>query len=390
MNGKRIILIPLLLLTLLLTGCSRFVIREYETVSPHAGQHTEETDEDVLTVQNYLSLKNAILTFVENGVEKGVIRTRDYSGEVEEDLSAAAYEVSKLDPLGAYAVDYMTHDCARFVSYYEIHISITFRRNVEQIGAIRRVGSNAALPELIDQALASYEPALTVRLSYYDGQDMEALVRDYYAFNPGKAMELPEVTVNVYPESGYVRIVELLFNYSESAEALLQKQEAVASNVRAAGEYVRYRSTGEGKLRLLYTYLQERFRYTPGLSSTPVYSFLCEGVAGDEGCAKSLQLVCEQIGLECHTVAGNRSGEPYSWNIVNVDDRYCHIDLFRALAEEADNLPFYADGELEDYYWDQDAFPGCPAAEPADAPGEPDEDGLTETSGETALETEET
>lgn len=383
MRGMRIVL-PLLI-TLFLTGCSRFVVREYETVTPHAGQHTAATDEDALTAQNYLSLKNAILALVENGVEKGVIRTQDYSGDVEEDLPAAAYEVSKLDPLGAYAVDYMTHDLVRFVSYYEIHISITFRRNVEQIRAIRRVSSNAALPELVNQALAAYDPALTVRLSYYDGQDMEALARDYYAFNPGKAMELPEVTVNVYPESGYVRIVELLFTYSESAEALLQKQDAVASNVRAAGEYVRYRSTGEEKLQLLYTYLQERFRYTPGLSSTPVYSFLCEGVAGDEGCAKSLQLVCEQIGLECHTVAGNRSGEPYSWNIVDVDGRCCHIDLFRALAEESNALRFYADGELDGYYWDRDAYPACPAAEPADAPGEPDETGLAEVSGETEL-----
>ncbi len=380
----------LALLCLLLSGCSRFVVQEYETVSPHAEQHVAAVDEDALTAQNYLSLKNAILSFVENGVENGVIRTRDYSGEVEEDLAAAAYEVSKLDPLGSYAVDYMTHDCARFVSYYEIHISITFRRNVEQIRAIRRVSSNAALPELIDQAMAAYEPALTVRLSYYDGQDVEALVRDYYAFNPGKAMELPDVTVNVYPESGYVRIVEVLFAYSESAESLLQKQEAVASNVRAAGEYVRYRSTGAGKLGLLYTYLQERFRYTPGLSATPVYSFLCEGVAGDEGCAKSLQLICEQIGLECYTVSGNRSGEPYCWNVVNVDGGYRHIDLFRALAEEESSLPFYADGELDDYYWDREAYPECPDDEAADAPVDSEESEAVEADGETGEEMEET
>ena len=380
----------LLLTVLLLTGCSHFVVQEYETVSPHAEQRTAEVDEDALTAQNYLSLKNAILSFVENGVEKGVIRTQDYSGEVEEDLSAAAYEVSKLDPLGAYAVDYMTHDCARFVSYYEIHISITFRRSADQIRSIRRVSSNAALPELVNAALAAYDPSLTVRLSYYDGQDLEALVRDYYAFNPGKAMELPDVTVNIYPESGYVRIVELLFSYSESAESLLQKQELVASNVRAAGEYVRYRNTEEGKLQLLYTYLQERFRYTPGLSSTPVYSFLCEGVAGDEGCAKSFQLVCEQIGLECRTVAGNRSGEPYSWNIVNVDGRYRHVDLFRALAAEAGALPFYSDGELDDYYWDREACPPCPDDEPAGAPAETDGETLTETAGETDEEIETT
>ncbi len=370
--------LPLLLLLLALSGCARLVTQEYETVQPHAEQPSTLEDEDALTCQNYLSLKNAILSLVRGGVEDGVIRTRDYSGDVEEDLNAASYEVSKLDPLGAYAIEYMTHDCTQIVSYYEIRIHITFRRTVEQIQSIRRVDSSTALSELIDQALADYAPELTLRLSAYDGRDLGALVRDYYAENPATAMELPELTVNIYPESGNVRIAELLFTYSEPAERLLEKREAVTDNVRAAGEYVRYRSSEEDKLQLLYTYLQERFSYTPGMSATPVYAFLCEGVAGDEGCAKSLQIICDQMGLECWTVVGNRSGEPYSWNIVCVDGRYRHVDLLRALLKGADPLPFFSDGELSDYYWDATQYPMCL---PEEAPGE-------EEGGEEALERE--
>lgn len=389
-------LVCLLLLALALAGCDRIIAREYVTVTPHVDQHTSREDEDALTAQNYLSLKNAILSFVEGGVEHGVIRTRDYTGEVEKDLAAAAYEVSKLDPLGAYAVDYMTHSCAQIVSYYEIHIDITFRRTLQQIQSIERIGTGAELPELLERTLAAYAPELTVRLGYYDRQDLEALVRGYYEANPATAMELPEVTVNLYPESGNARIVELLFDYTEPPEALLEKQDAVATSAHAAGEYVRYRDTERGKLQLLYTYLQERFSYRPGESSTPVYSFLCEGVAGNEGCARGLEVLCAQMGLTCETVAGNRSGEPYYWNIVGVDGRYYHIDLLRALLEDAETLPFYTDGTLADYYWDAERYPACPDEEtetageaetPEDAgiPGEPEAD----MEGETDTENEE-
>gem|GEM_PF-6446238 len=64
---------------------------------------------------------------MQNGVEHGVIHTSQYSGDVEEDLPAAVYEFSREDPIGAYAIDYITHDCTLIVAYYEIRIDITFR-----------------------------------------------------------------------------------------------------------------------------------------------------------------------------------------------------------------------------------------------------------------------
>ena len=72
----------------------------------------------------YKSLKNALRTLVQNGVEHGVIHTSQYSGDVEEDLPAAVYEFSREDPIGAYAIDYITHDCTLIVAYYEIRIDI--------------------------------------------------------------------------------------------------------------------------------------------------------------------------------------------------------------------------------------------------------------------------
>ena len=91
----------------LTTGCASLISREYTTVTPYVEQHTVEENEEALVAENYLSLKNAILSFVEDGMEHGVIRVYDYDGDVEADLAAATYEVSRADPLGAYAVDFL-------------------------------------------------------------------------------------------------------------------------------------------------------------------------------------------------------------------------------------------------------------------------------------------
>ena len=141
---SRRLIVPLLALLCLLSGCSAWRNDDYLSLSPHSTATTQTASPDAVTVENYLGLKNAILGFIREGQANGTIRVTNYDGDVEADLSEAAYEVSKLDPLGAYAVDYMTHDLARIVSYYEIHISITFRRTAEEI-AVHRPPRSAAL-----------------------------------------------------------------------------------------------------------------------------------------------------------------------------------------------------------------------------------------------------
>ena len=51
--------------------------------------------------------------------------------------SSAVYEVSRGDPLGTCAVDYMTYDYSKIVSYYEIHVHTTYRRTLEEIQSIQ-------------------------------------------------------------------------------------------------------------------------------------------------------------------------------------------------------------------------------------------------------------
>ena len=129
-------LLPVLLMTVLLAGCSHLLESRYISVKPHTETTSAGEDENLLTAENYLSLKNAILSLVENSVGEGVIRVSDYSGDLEEDLQKAIEEVSTEDPLGAYAVEEMHGECSLIVSYYEIRIYTEFRRTAEQIRSV--------------------------------------------------------------------------------------------------------------------------------------------------------------------------------------------------------------------------------------------------------------
>ena len=79
---KRWMIISLLALLLAaLCGCSRLVPSSYTLVTPHDAGAKSEPQSDVLTVRDYKTLKNALRTLVQNGVEHGVIHTNQYAGD---------------------------------------------------------------------------------------------------------------------------------------------------------------------------------------------------------------------------------------------------------------------------------------------------------------------
>lgn len=350
-------IIALLLLLCTLAGCS-LAPDEYLSVTPHMGSSSQSAETDAVPAENYRQLKRAILGFVSAGQTEGIIRVTNYSGNVEEDLTLAAYEVAKLDPLGAYAVDYMTHDCILIVNYYEIRIRITFRRTAREIASIEPVSSQVQLRQRLEKAVDQQESSLVLRMPNFRDPDVEAMVLNYCARNPGTVMETPQVSMSVYPDSGAARILEIDLLYTETPETLRAKAQAVRRSIAAAAEYIRYRETDRDKAELLFTYMMERFTYTEGHTPTPVYDALCGGVADPAGLAQAWQLICDQAGVECFAVTGLRNGEAYTWNIVSYDGQYRHVDLARCVLEDG-VLRFRTDLEMMEYYWNQTEFPAC-------------------------------
>ncbi len=354
---KRLAVLVLLFLTF--TGCS-LAPDEYLYMEPHVDSSVQDDSTDALTAENYVSLKNAILRLIRTGKTEGVIRVTNYDGDVEKDLPEAAYAVSKQDPLGAYAVDYMTHSCTQIVSYYEIRINITFRRTAEEITGIITTSTQERLENRLTEVLQNYQGRLTVRISGYQDQaeTIPAFVADYCAANPQLIMEQPTVSVSVYPESGNVRILEINFGYNHEPQALTNMQCSVQDSINGAAEYIRYRETDQDKAALLFTYLTERFHYTEAQSNTPLYDALCRGIADPTGLAQAWQIICDQAGVECYTVSGLCGGEPYDWNIISANGFYRHVDLAQNVLN-AHELLLLTDEEMTEYYWNMEQYPAC-------------------------------
>ena len=139
---KRLLFL-ILAFCLICSACSAFVPSQYVRVSEHSTSGEVAQNADVLSARDFAGLKDAIRSFVKGGIEHGVIRVQSYNGgDVEEDLSTAAYQIAREDPYGAYMVDYMTHSCSLIVSYYELRVDITYRRTPAQLARLEYLSSS--------------------------------------------------------------------------------------------------------------------------------------------------------------------------------------------------------------------------------------------------------
>ena len=193
---RRLLTVLFALLLLLLCGCAALVPSEYTLVTPHNPGTKTEQQSDVLTVSNYKMLKNALRTLVQNGVEHGVIHTSQYEADIEADLPQAVYEIAREDPIGAYAIDYITHDCTLIVAYYEIKVDITFRDVLTPLDEIEYVGGETEAGRLISRALEDYDDHLTLYATYPGRPDYAALVQNYCDSHLREHAAEPELTVS--------------------------------------------------------------------------------------------------------------------------------------------------------------------------------------------------
>lgn len=383
----------ILVLALGLCGCAALIPASYSRVEPYSDQRGDQTenDPDILTASSQEELRQAISSFISSRRKKGVIHVKSYPGDVEEGLTAAAYQAAREDPKGAYAVDFITHSCSLIVSYYEIQVDITYRENIVEEADMVQVVSTAAAQRELENALDRYDQRMVLYLAYFAPLDVERIVEDYCAADPAGMMAQPQVQMSAYPESGQARILDISLIYPHDRKTLREMEQAVADSLNAASVYVRYRDDVQEKAELLYTYLMERFAYTEAVSKTPVYSFLCDGLADSKSAAVSWQLLCDQAGLECVTVSGMRSGSEYWWNIVTLDGVSRHVDICTDLLAGS-TLQLLPDSAMADYYWDTARYPACPAPEPEEPeiPGilEPPEEGTDVPSHEGQQPTE--
>jgi len=352
---KRKFLLGALLLILLLSGCS-WSASPYVSVTPHQEQR-QNNQTDVVTASNYLELLEALKAIIADGAEVSAINVAEYPEDTLAYSMERAVQYALLnDPVGAYAVESILYETGSSGGLPAVSVSITYRHHRSEVQRIRRVADMDALRGAVALALEGFDPSLVMLVEQYETEDFTQFVQDYALLNPQMVMETPHVTERVYG-TGNERVVELIFTYQTSRDALRRMQQEVKPVFEAAALYV----SGDGeeyqKFSQLFAFLVERFDYKLETSITPVYSLLHHGVGDSRAFATVYAAMCRSAGLECMTVNGTHFGEPWTWNIVREDGYYYHVDLLRS--REFGRYRQFADSSMDSYVWDYSVYPAC-------------------------------
>ena len=187
-------------------------------VEAHSRKYWESEAETTLRADNYQDMVNDLLILVGQHTESAVIRLYEYNDDmtVAETLDAAATEVQQETAMGSYAVEYITASSQALRGYYEISVSIRYRRTAQQVQNVVNATSVAALPELLTAALGEGKTELAVRMGYFQDQhqEVEAMVAQIRE-EQGLA-DTPAWTVSYYPSPENVGLIEFLWGSTEA------------------------------------------------------------------------------------------------------------------------------------------------------------------------------
>ena len=336
-----------------------YVTAEYEAPSDAAEPEEEETADSIL---NYASLKRAITRLVSEHVESAQLQFQNYDGSISQDISTACWEVKSSTALGAFAVDYISYDLSRIVSYYQAEIYITYKRSATQVAALEQTENMGGLAQRLDEAIRGGETYLVLGVSAASATAdtvREIVARSYYA-DPLACPVLPAVEVGVYPESGVSRIMEVTLDYGHDGEELSQmRQELGAALDVMAAQAAPAEANPVEQIRTLCRYLASNCAYDPAASGT-LWDALVAGTADSEGLAMALEAGCQALGIDCQAVLGRMDGEEHVWNIVTIGESCYHVDVSNWSAGEAAAFLVGDEALWGAYWWDTSQYPVCP------------------------------
>ncbi len=349
--------------SLLLGGCSSMLDREYSAVNPHSAAPVVESDQLTIRVERYQDLVNALMYFVTQGRQSGVIQLYNYAYDVKTDLEAACYEVAKEDPLGAYAVEDIDYTVTPIVSCYEASFQISYRRTQQQVAAVTVAAGSAAIRDKLRGALEQFQEELVLRINYFDQDEayIHDLLREAYFSRPDIALDFPQVTVNLYPNNSRQRVVEILLEYSLEHATLTRRQSQVEQAAHNAAVHLRGFKGDAAILEARHMILDTTvYRLSGGDTA---YHALIEHQSNSLGLALTMSLLCQQSNIPCTIAEGSLNGVPHTWNIVSTSQGPFHLDLTQS-QEDTSASPFRSDSEMAalGYLWDNSAVPACGTA----------------------------
>ena len=353
MKRKLLPVVPAL--CLLLSSCG-WINGSYVSITPHQVQR-QASHSDSITASNYGEFLDALKQIVSAGTEVAAIHVEEYPAQsLEAGVRRAVRNVMHNDPIGAYAVEDVQYEIGSSSGLPAVSVTISYRHNSTELQRIRRAVDIEQAHSIVASAMEGYEPGIVLMIGNYTSSDFAQFVQDYASVHPDTVMEIPQVTEAVYG-TGDSRVVELIFSYQTSRDALRRMQSQVKPVFDSAVLYVSGDGDDRQKFSQLYAFLMERFDYKQETSITPSYSLLRHGIGDSRAFAQVYAAMCRDAGLTCMSVTGTRDGEPWTWNILLDGEQYYHLDLLRC--SENGKFREHTDEEMGGYVWDYSAYPAC-------------------------------
>lgn len=351
---KRILAL-LLMLCLLLGGCSNWIDGNYSAVAPHT-EPSNRVQRPNISVYNYVELTAALDSIIESGTESSILSLQYGTDETNRrDVEQAVREVQNRNPYAAYAVESIGYVFGVSGSRNAVNVRVAYLPNRVRMDKIQRVQTVAEARRIVTQHLDDCSAGVVLHFDIPEQIDYVQIVEDYALENPLMVMELPDVSVSLYPEGGQSQIVELKFSYQTSRVELRTMQNKVAPVFSSAQQYVAGSWSDAERCLRLYTFLMKRYDYNIQTSITPAYSLLLHGVGDSRAFAMVYAAMCNQAGVACRVVPGTRDGSPWVWNAVQINGEYYYLDLLRCKQDGVFTL--YKQDQMGSYVWDYSAYP---------------------------------
>ena len=328
---------------------------QYTSIRPHEEQKTP-SDQGISEVSNLSQLRNALVNAVSESKEKVLfsIASMDQSVITEYMESAISYVLNE-NALGSYSVDKIRYEVGTNSGKPAISVNISYIHDRTQIMKIQRADTMESAGKCIAGALENCEPGIVVLVSGYFDTDIMQMIMDYSKLHPDTVMEIPQISVAIYPDKGTERIVEIAFTYQTSRQSLRSMQKTVGPIFTSAELYLSADSNVREKYSQLYSFLMQRFDYKIQTSITPAYSLLIHGVGDCKAFSNVYSAMCRRAGLDCQTISGTRNGEAWYWNVICIDGINYHLDL---LSESSPtDFVLREESGMDGYVWDYSAFP---------------------------------
>ncbi len=160
---KRVLVLCLALLCL--TSCASLLERDYTVSAAHEEDPPPQGD-SAYRVETYPALRSALLSYVEEGLDQGLLRfPTTYPGNLSVDLEKAKRQLTEEDPLGCYAVEDLTWRTSKIIAYYEVELTFTYKRDKALFRSLPKAATQGDLTALLTRALEAGEEGLRVYLT---------------------------------------------------------------------------------------------------------------------------------------------------------------------------------------------------------------------------------